>query len=87
MKKIKLVTSLTVVVLGILFSGCKKDALAPSTANPNGIRSENNVALVAEPINLGLAGDFAILAKSGITTTGVTTILEILVLVQSPLLR
>jgi hypothetical protein len=42
-----------------------KDGLAPIT---------KGALVIPAPINLGLAGNYAILAKSGITTTGVTSI-------------
>jgi len=72
MKKFKIVNNRRVLanrfsVLAIVFIA----ALMFSTAIPNGIAGDPEL-----PVNLGSAGDFVILAKSGISTTGTTSIVE-----------
>jgi hypothetical protein len=75
----------SVAIVGIIFiAGCKtqsqdeiapvtKSASATSLAAGNGASVNAAVALI--PINLGTANDFTILSETGITTTGVTSVL------------
>ncbi|MBE3134968.1 MAG: DUF3494 domain-containing protein [Acidobacteria bacterium] len=53
---------------------CKRLILAAIVALPLLAASQSYAYPIASPVNLGTAGDFAILAKSGISTTGTTSI-------------
>lgn len=83
MKKVNILTSLAV-VMTLIFTGCNKNEAERYETIPNQKNSQvsenstkaatvTNVALPS-PVVLGLAGNYVILAKSGITTTGVTSI-------------
>lgn len=63
-------------VLVVSFAGCKKDESATFQKSNSLVTPllQTGLALVPGAIDLGLAGNYAILAKTGITTTGVTSI-------------
>jgi hypothetical protein len=77
----------SVAVMALIFvAGCKsqnQDEIAPVSKNisatslvaSNGATSLNSSAVALTPINLGTANDFTILSETGITTTGVTSVL------------
>ena len=66
---IKLLLLSTVASLFVVLSGCKKDiATSPNLpADVASTRLTNSVQLQQPTVNLGVAGNFAILSKSGIT--------------------
>jgi hypothetical protein len=74
-KPLILVWSL-VLLFGVVSSGCQKDNSASTL--PNSAMTSKmaaiNLAVDRSPVNLGTAGDFTILTKTGISTTGVTSI-------------
>jgi hypothetical protein len=74
MKKLNLITSVAI-VMTLLFSGCEKNDRDNYQPNPKG---NNDTAptpkTLPSPVVLGLAGNYVILSKSGISTTGVTSI-------------
>jgi len=75
-----------VLLVPVFMAGCKKDesAAAPQSAAPKDTASLMSKAVLAtalakqdmdaKPVNLGTAGNFAILTETGISTTGVTAI-------------
>lgn len=88
MKKVNFLTS-AAIVMTVLFAGCNKSEVEPQLTTPIGANSLNNETTntiispklitrsslaIPAPINLGLAANYVILSKSGITTTGVTAI-------------
>ena len=88
MKKVNLLTS-AAIVMAVLFAGCNKSEVEPQLTTPVGTNSLNNettntiispklitrsLLAIPAPINLGLAANYVILSKTGITTTGVTSI-------------
>jgi hypothetical protein len=88
MKKLNLLTSL-VIVMTLVFAGCDKNYRENNGSNQNGTNSlqtgKNNTdngsktdpkkpMAIPAPVVLGLSGNYVILSKSGISTTGVTSI-------------
>jgi hypothetical protein len=86
MKKVKLFTSIAV-VMTLLFTGCDKNDRENFGGNSHDRNSQNNgktttnkpeknpgTSISPAPVSLGLAGNYVILSKSGISTTGVTSI-------------
>jgi hypothetical protein len=75
-----LTTIWSIVLLTIVFTaGCQKESSSPSpdpTLSPGEMAVATSLHSVAfAPINLRTAGNFTILTKTGISTTGVTSIL------------
>jgi hypothetical protein len=87
MKKLNLITSV-VIVMTLLFAGCNKHDRENYGQDPQGTTSlQNNKSHVTDPakppvivkaspkpVALGLSANYVILSKSGISTTGVTSI-------------
>jgi len=63
--KIKTLLPITLVLLVALISGCEKNEPFGTDQNGNGLLKSG--LLLTEPVDLGLAGEYAILSKSGIT--------------------
>ena len=80
MKKVYLLATLAIAAV-VLFAGCTKYDSSPLGTTPIvPVNGASKLALMAgttmpAPIVLGLAGNFAILSKTGITTTGVTSVI------------
>ena len=75
-----LTTIWSIVLLTIVFTtGCQKESSSPSpdpTLSPSEMAVATSLHSVAfAPVNLRTAGNFTILTKTGISTTGVTSIL------------
>jgi hypothetical protein len=88
MKKLNLLTSVAL-VMTILLAGCDKNYRENNGPNQNGTNSFNTgnhntdngtksvpgkTMAIPAPVVLGLAGNYVILSKSGISATGVTAI-------------
>lgn len=88
MKKLNLLTSVAL-VMTLLFAGCDKNYREGNRPNQDGTNSFNTgkhntdngtksspgtPMAIPAPVVLGLAGNYVILSKSGISTTGVTSI-------------
>jgi hypothetical protein len=87
MKKVNLLTSLAV-VMTLLFTGCNKNDRENYGPNSQDRNTQNNHQTGTNkpdqkpgttnnspaPVSLGLAGNYVILSKAGISTTGVTLI-------------
>jgi hypothetical protein len=86
MKKLNMLTSVAV-VMTLLFAGCNKQDRENYGPNPSGTNSLNNEKHITDPgtvpgtnnlspkpVALGLSGNYVILSKAGISTTGVTSI-------------
>ncbi len=73
MKNVKLLTTFAIASV-VLFVGCQKNDSAPFEVRQNGNPLQKSSQVMAQPVALGLAGNYAILSKTGITTTGVTSI-------------
>ena len=75
-----LTTIWSIILLTIVFTaGCQKESSSPSpdpTLSPSEMAVATSLHSVAfAPVNLRTAGNFTILTKTGISTTGVTSIL------------
>jgi hypothetical protein len=68
------VSSLMIVALMVIASTPILISMAPTTGSAGEGTQPNSSAASLTPVNLGTADGFVILAKSGITTTGTTTI-------------
>jgi len=69
--KTKIIFSTLAIATVIFLGSCSKDELSTNTDNPSGIPSQGTSMA---KVDLGGAGDFAILAGSAITSTGATNI-------------
>jgi hypothetical protein len=87
MKKLNLLTSVAVVMALFLASCNKQDRenYGPDLKGSGDLKNEKSIVTVPEkvpltmkaspkPVSLGLSGNYVILSKSGISTTGVTSI-------------
>ena len=74
MKKINLITS-AAVIMTVLLAGCDKhDRESSWQTEKNKGKPAPGTIVMPSPVALGLAGNYVILSKSGISTTGVTSI-------------
>lgn len=58
----------------VILAGCAKNNLISQGANPTMSRAAITAQSMLSPINLGTANDFTILTKTGISTTGTTSV-------------
>lgn len=62
-------------LLALLITGCAKDEAIPGkTRSLMATSSGTSISAPLAPLNLGSAGLYTVLAQSGITTTGATSI-------------